>query len=418
MPSSEWLVANGIGGFACGSIDDSTTRREHGLLIAGVAPPGRRTRLLSKVVERVEYRGTSFDLRCDSERFLFDGSVPVWQFALGDALVERRIAMRPGANVTVVNYRVVRALSPLRFILKMLVVHCGAEETMHAAGRELRVDRVGDAVRIRAASAGGVPLFLETDRGVIRSEHTWSRDDGEDRLHAATVSLDIVAGEEFTLRASAGAPPDDDATETLKLVAAHDGELLGAWERVAGERARAAAPDIRALVLAADRFIVAHPLPGFPEGCSIVADYPGGVERSCEAMIALAGLTLATGRHAVARTILRTFDRFIERGTLPHVVSEGAAPEPGSAEAALRFVLAVRAYLDASGDEAALTEFWPTLLAIVDSNESEPSALWSDALRTLATLEVSEPSPGNAIADACSVAAALHAWHTLARKSV
>jgi glycogen debranching enzyme len=416
MPSSEWLVANGIGGFACGNVDGSMTRREHGLLIAGPAPPVRRTRLLSRVVERVEYRGASFDLQCDSERFSLDGSIPVWQFVLGDALVERRIAIRPGANITVVNYRVLRARSPLRFIVKMLVVHCGVAEAMHAAGRELRVDRAGDAVRVRATSAGGVPLFLETDRGIIRPEHAWSRDDGEDRLQAATVSVDVVAGEEFTLRASAGAPPDEDALETLARVAERDGELLGAWERSAGERARAAPPEIRALVLAADRFIVAHPLPGFPEGRSIVADYPGGEERSRDAMIALAGLTLVTGRYAVARTILRTFDRFVERGMLPRVVSERETPEPGSAEAALRFVLGVRAYLDASGDGAALAEFWPTLLAIVDRPESEPSALWSDALRALAALAPragDDAAPGNAIADACRVAEALHAWHSL-----
>ena len=123
----EWLVTNGIGGFASGPAAGSLTRRYHGLLVAALAPPLGRTLLVAKAEECVHYDGRAWALATNRwvsgavapqgfreiERFRLEGTTPVWTYALADARLHRRVWMEPGANTTYVRYEVARASSPL-----------------------------------------------------------------------------------------------------------------------------------------------------------------------------------------------------------------------------------------------------------------------------------------------------------------
>src|ERR1019366_6320087 len=95
----EFLVTNGIGGFACGTVAGTLTRRYHGLLVAALPPPWHRTLLVSKIDEVVEYDGQRYSLGANRwadgtiepqgfvhiERFRLEGTTPVWTFACADA---------------------------------------------------------------------------------------------------------------------------------------------------------------------------------------------------------------------------------------------------------------------------------------------------------------------------------------------
>ena len=101
----EWLVTNGIGGFASGTVAGNLTRRYHGLLMAALKPPLGRTLLVSKLDETVGYLGASFALATNRwaggyvdpvgylhiERCRLEGTSPVWTYACADALLEKRI---------------------------------------------------------------------------------------------------------------------------------------------------------------------------------------------------------------------------------------------------------------------------------------------------------------------------------------
>ena len=118
----EWLCTNGLGGFASGTVAGSLTRRYHGLLVAALAPPLGRTVVVAKLEEDVAYGGGAWALGVNRwgdgsvaprgfreiERFHLDGTTPVWTFACGDALLDKRIWMEPGANTTYVRYEVRR----------------------------------------------------------------------------------------------------------------------------------------------------------------------------------------------------------------------------------------------------------------------------------------------------------------------
>src|SRR5436190_5375384 len=119
----EWLVTNGIGGYASGTIAGLATRRYHGLLVAALKPPLGRTLLVSKIDEIAEYAGKAFSLGTNRwvggaidprgyeliQRFRLEGTTPVWAFACSEALLEKRIWMEQGANTTYLSYKLASA---------------------------------------------------------------------------------------------------------------------------------------------------------------------------------------------------------------------------------------------------------------------------------------------------------------------
>ena len=131
----EWLVTNGLGGYALGTVAGLLTRRYHGLLVAATAPPVGRTLLVPKIDETVSYAGRDRALATNRwadgtvdpqghlllESFELVGTTPVWRYALADAILEKRVWMARGANVTYVRYDVVRAGAPLGLAVKVFV---------------------------------------------------------------------------------------------------------------------------------------------------------------------------------------------------------------------------------------------------------------------------------------------------------
>ena len=157
----EWLVTNGIGGFAMGTIAQVPTRSYHGVLVASLRPPVDRTVLVTKVVETAEHGGAQFELfanrwrRIDAplqsrgfrhlERFRLDGSIPTWTFALGGARLEKRVWMEDGENTTYLRYDHRRGPGPILLSIKVLVDH----RDFHSVTRGLR------SLGVEAAESNG-----------------------------------------------------------------------------------------------------------------------------------------------------------------------------------------------------------------------------------------------------------------------
>ena len=144
----EWLVTNGLGGFASGTVAGTATRRYHGLLIAALQPPTGRTLLVSGLDESVTYLGGRYSLSTNRwmsgfvspsgylqiENFFLEGTKPVWQFALADGLLEKRVWMKQGENTTYVQYILVRARGPVELDAKVLVGYRDFHATTHENG--------------------------------------------------------------------------------------------------------------------------------------------------------------------------------------------------------------------------------------------------------------------------------------------
>jgi predicted glycogen debranching enzyme len=143
----EWLVTNGIGGYAMGTISSVLTRRYHGLLVAALQAPVGRTLLVTKLDETATYRGETYPLYADRraggnvtpqgfvhlERFCLEGTTPVWRYALGDAILEKRVWMQQGANLTYVWYHLTRASAPVLLSVRAVVNHRDHHGSTHGA---------------------------------------------------------------------------------------------------------------------------------------------------------------------------------------------------------------------------------------------------------------------------------------------
>ena len=391
--SREWLVTNGIGGYASGTIANLLTRRYHGLLVAALKPPLGRTLMLAKLDETAVYADRAYPLYtnrwADStiephgynciESFHLEGTTPVWRFALADAILEKRIWMQQGANTTYIQYRLHRASKPIALAVKALINYRDHHHTTSADDWQVSLETLTRGVSVTAFD-GATPLYLLTDAApdakfrVSTTLYNWyygfdleaERRRGleccEDQLHAATFHFAIAPGQSLTLIASTEKNPELNGGTALEVRRAGDRALLQNWSKVSES------PDwINHLVLAADQFIVNRPQPQEPEGKTIIAGYPWFSDWGRDTMIALPGLTICTGRWEIARSILRTFAQYVDRGMLPNRFPDaGDAPEYNTADATLWYFEAIRAYYDCTGDDELLTEIWPTLCEIID----------------------------------------------------
>jgi predicted glycogen debranching enzyme len=388
--SREWLCANGIGGFASGTVAGTLTRRYHGLLVAALAPPLGRTLLAARVAERVEAHGRAWELGTSRwadgtvapaghvllERFHLEGTVPCWTYALGELRLERRVWMEQGANTTYVQYRLVRGGETLRLSVDAFVNHRDYHATTRGHGWTMAVAAEAGTLRV-TAFPGARPLRVGAAGAAVRPAHVWHHRHGlprerergldaeDDHLHAGTLGLDLAPGQARTVVISCEATADPDGEAALARRRAHEAELLRRW-RATGPAARRAPAWIDQLVLAADQFVCRRPLADDPDGVSVIAGYPWFGDWGRDTMIALPGLTLATGRPELAARILRTFARFLDRGMLPNRFPDaGEAPEYNTVDATLWYVEAVRATVAATGDLALAKDLFPALEDIV-----------------------------------------------------
>ena len=391
--SREWLVTNGIGGYASGTIANLLTRRYHGLLVAALKPPLGRTLMLAKLDETAVYADRAYPLYtnrwADStiephgynciESFHLEGTTPVWRYALADAILEKRIWMQQGANTTYIQYRLHRASQPIAIAVKALINYRDYHDITGAGDWPVSLETLTAGVCV-TAFPWAAPLYLLTDAApeakfrVYTPLYNWhygfnlaaekrrGLDYCEDHLHAATFHFAIAPGQSLTLIASTEKNPELNGGTALELRRTYDQELLQNWSKVSES------PDwIDHLVLAADQFIVNRPLPEEPDGKTIIAGYPWFSDWGRDTTIALPGLTICTGRWEIARSILRTFAQYVDRGMLPNRFPDaGGAPEYNTADATLWYFEAIRAYCDCTGDDQLLAELWPTLCEIVD----------------------------------------------------
>jgi predicted glycogen debranching enzyme len=386
--SREWLVTNGIGGFASGTVAGMLTRRYHGLLVAALQPPLGRTLLVTKLDETVHYSGRSYPLFTNRwgsgnidpagflqiERFHLEGTTPVWTFACADALIEKRIWMQSGANTTYVQYYLPRATAPITLTAKIFVNY----RDVHGATRggwEMQIDPISQGIRV-AAFEGAVPFHILSDRGEITPRNDWYSgfslsveqyrgfEGLEDHLYAGELNVSLQPGEIFTLIASTDAEPNLDSAAAFAERQTYERSLLNPFaDRPAG---------IQQLVLAADQFVVRRATPGGTgaaepvDGHTILAGYHWFGDWGRDTMISLPGLTLSTSRPEVARSILLTFSRFVDKGMLPNrFPNDGETPEYNTVDATLWYFEALRAYHAVTGDDELLRQLFPVLEDII-----------------------------------------------------
>jgi predicted glycogen debranching enzyme len=366
----EWLVADGLGGFAMGTAGGLRTRRYHGLLVVATRRPGGRMLGLAALDPvlaigdaRVrlavhEWADGSIDPRGNMELASFElaDGVPRWRWEVGDTILERELAGFHGRPAVAVVHRLVRGGAPVRLELSALATWRDAHGERFADGSP-SVEAVADGFvfegAYRVAGPGFVPAG-EWYRGVrYREEAARGLDDREDLWHGGTFAADLGPGETLTVTAWAG---------DLAAALPPGPEIVAA----ARSRARALAGQARAgdevdvtLALAADQLIV--------EGPTVVAGYPWFGDWSRDTMTSYEGLFLETGRADEGRRLLVRNAATLSEGMLANTADTGTL-EYNTADGTLWFLHAVGRHVERTGDVELAAELAPQLLEVVDAH--------------------------------------------------
>jgi predicted glycogen debranching enzyme len=387
----EWLVTNGIGGYASGTVAGPNTRRYHGLLVAALAPPAERTVMVGGHIEWATYAGQRYSLSAHEyggttidprgyrrlESFRLEGTVPVWVFELGDALLERRIFMPHGANTTYVGYRLLRGTGTVELEVTPLVTYRDFHSLSHGQGWTPSVETMPRGATVHAFDGATSFYLLARDGALVpMREWYWNFSHREETGRGLDDRSDLFAAGRFTASISTSSPwalvlsTNPDAELDADQVLARELERQRALLRRAGVLDMP--PAVQQLTLAADQFIVDRLAPDEPSGygTTVIAGYHWFADWGRDTMISLPGLTLATGRPDEAADILRTFARYVQDGLLPNNFPDHPGVDPGynTADASLWYLIAVHAYVEATADRVLADDLLPTLQIIVDAH--------------------------------------------------
>lgn len=385
----EWLVTNGLGGYAMGTVDGARARRYHGMLVAALQPPVGRWLLAGGLLDGLRVGDREYPLTdravlvrgkvettpaAPELGFSLEDGTPTWSLTTAEAHLEKRVFMAHGSNTTYLRYTLERADAPA--VLRIAVTaawrdHHHLTRAHPDAAARVRVTPTEHGLRVRLGP-DAPPLLVLGDRLSPRPDVRWRSgeylaledergfDCVEDELVVAQVEQRVPPGSSVTLVLSAEAVPEADGDLAYAAHHARQAALLG-------RPGLSGAPEgFRQLVRASDQFIVRRTRDDGTPGHTVIAGYPWFGDWGRDTMIALPGLTLATGRYDVARDILLTFARYVDAGMMPNRFPDsGAAPEYNTADATLWYVEAIRAYHAATGDRATVRELFPVLNDIV-----------------------------------------------------
>jgi predicted glycogen debranching enzyme len=401
----EWLVTNGLGGYASGSIAGVPTRRFHGLLVAALPTPLGRAMMLNHLFEKVRLPDGSVTSLGGYERsdalevhalpvlreFCLEGGLPVWRFELRSAttkepiIVEKRLFFVHMQNTVHVTYRVLEGEGKLRLKLRPSVSfrpHEGSvagavphEYSLHAAGGRYEIAGPAPYPTLRLTLNGEQPAFTIDGHQVHNLVYRLERDRGYD-FNGALWSpgyfrADLAKGNDVTLVAST------ESWEALLALSPVEAIHAGTVRRErllldADPCAHGGMGD--ELVLAADQFLItpgtrvedaARAHAAGDQVRTVIAGYHWFTDWGRDTMISLEGLTLTTGRHAEAGYILRTFGQYVKDGLIPNMFPEGkTAGLYHTADATLWFFHAIDRYLEATGDRLTLQLLLPALKEI------------------------------------------------------
>lgn len=399
----EWLVTNGLGGYASGTVSGAVTRRYHGLLIAALPAPLGRIVMWSHVSEFLRFgdddvvslgaeerAGGQLDLKSADylTEFRLEDGLPVWTYHVREVVVEKRVLLPHLQNTVHVSYQVISKGKPPQLELRP-AFHFRSHEApvdsdlgapyklttidgryeIAASRRKLPALRMQlhgrqAAFTNAAAKIPQVVYRIEQQRGYSYEGELWS---------PGFFRVDLTEQSTATLIGS---------TEPWEII-----NVLGPQDVLAAERERrarllhGAISTVREsfpaeLLFAADQFVIT-PAGRFEEAArahaagdevrTVIAGYHWFTDWGRDTMISLEGLTLLTGRWLEAGYILRTFARYIRDGLIPNMFPEGAKEGVyHTADATLWFFHALGRYLQFTKDFNTLRLLLPSLIDIAE----------------------------------------------------
>jgi predicted glycogen debranching enzyme len=398
----EWLVTNGLGGYASGTVSGAVTRRYHGLLVAALPSPLGRIVMLNHLEERlvlpdgqaIHLTGEeSTDRRVNTSGFRYlkefrlEMGLPVWRYEIGELVLEKRVLLPHLQNTVHISYHVLNGKQPIRLELRPSLHFRPQEAAVNEVFAKEYILTVSDQCYELRGGEDFPPLrmLIYADRATFTIDRRRRRDilfrveeargypSVGEHWSPGAFAMPLEKGKEATLAVSTEAL---DVITSLNPLQAREAEYQRRQKLL-----EIANPAVRAgmaaeLVLASDQFIIT-PAGRAEEAAraravgievkTVIAGYHWFTDWGRDTMISLEGLTLITGRHREASHILRTFANYIRDGLIPNMFPEH--DKTGlyhTADATLWFFHAIHRYVQTTGDRDLVRDILPKLIDIVE----------------------------------------------------
>lgn len=394
----EWLVTNGLGGYASGTIAGIPARKYHGLFVPNLATPKGRHIMISRCDEsvaigphRLHLGGAEFDhdrFAGDSHRYLkefrLDHRMAVWTFEFEHAVLEKSIVMPHNQNTVCVMYRLLSGQDLELHVRPFVSFRRHDESPASTPGDAFRLDvrrgrheihHAEKSMVLRVALRPGPTTFVTEERDEHNFVYRIERDRGDPAFESAFSPGYFEAQLRGDCPVVFVASTHDWDRLEFDAMQVFDAERRRVRQLLALARSNEGDAFAEQLVMAGDQFIV---LPGSrleenvmrqAEGSelrSVYAGYHWFGDWGRDTMISLEGLTLCTGRFREAGAILRTFSHYIRDGLLPNLFPEGEREALyHTVDATLWYFHAIARYIAASGDRGILKQLWPALEDVI-----------------------------------------------------
>lgn len=386
--SLEWLVTNGLGGYASSTISGTNTRRYHGLLVAALQPPINRTLLFSRIDENLIINKQIHQLSTNQwkdlsispqgykllEQFYLD-PFPNWIYKVSEITLKKELILLYEHNTVMINYKISGNFPQVELELVLLVNHRDFHKETKGNSDWFFEQKIIDNGVIIQVYPNVCPLYIKWTKGVYQRTDVWyynyfnvmEKKRGlpyiEDHYNTGILKVNLKPGESITIVGST-----EEFKDNIDFYRSKENEI-NRLEKLIRDSQLPEQKEFRYLIYASDQFIVKR---SSVNSKTIIAGYHWFSDWGRDTMISLVGLTLVTKRYQEARNILKTFASYIDRGLIPNRFpdNEQDPHEYNTVDATLWFFHAIERYVAYTKDlEFVQRYLYPKLQDIIEWHE-------------------------------------------------
>ena len=401
----EWIITNGIGGYASSTMSSANTRRYHGLLVAPLTPPAIRHLVLSKVDESIEVGNKKYNLYTNvGKDYISRGYeylisfekeyIPIYTYQVEDIIIKKYICMEYGKNTVVILYQIYNQNKEAKLTIAPLLNFRDFHSNSYEHTFQMKQEEKNKKLKVILDGNSQTPIYLHVSEGKYQKHENNSfqnmfyleeekRGFCAEENHAIPgcyeITIEPNARKEITFVASLEENIEEiNAKDVISKEVARLSSLVydsGVTESLSEKRAIQDKETInkiqllRDYIIATDNFIVYRPSFGLH---TIIAGYPWFLDWGRDSLISFEGLLLKTKRYDIAKEVLLTMIRDIKFGLVPNGYSGyDNRPLYNSADSSLLLFEQIKKYLNYTNDEKFIKEnFYEVMKKIIESYQN------------------------------------------------
>lgn len=371
---TEWIITNGLGGYAASSIIGANTRKYHGLLVAPLTPPARRFLVLSKLDESIEIVNKKYNIYTNiGKDYVTDGykyqkyfeksEIPVYYYEIEDVKIKKSICMQYGKNTVIVQYNIKNGEYNSKLTLAPVVNFRDFHTTNTNHNFKLKQNNVNTKLKLIIDKYNEVPIYMKVSEGKYIKHY----DDifknmfyieeekrgfcaEEDHIVPGRYEIEIKPSEQKDITFICSLEENIDELDGKEVIKKEKNRIKSLIKNSELVQDGIDEDLIKTYIIASDNFVVYRPSFGLH---TIIAGYPWFLDWGRDTLISFEGLLLISKRFDIAKEVLLTMIRDVKYGLVPNGYSGfDNRPLYNSVDSSLLLFEQVKKYLEYTKDEA------------------------------------------------------------------